>query len=215
MASTVGSDNEVVQIDEEWLGHIANPTSPYPLKMFTEQSYYYSFWQNAEHSIVLIDESGRIVSANPRFLTLVDKTLAELNEKSFYDLIDKRFFKRDFINIEAIINSKVYSYNAKSQLKTSKGDKGLVPVKVVATRVPATLHHPFRHIIVQLYEMPDSVIVRNKEVVALEHEADGWKSILRQPWFLKSAFWLIALFAILISLSGNLLPLLEKLIEKI
>lgn len=207
-------DNEVVYPDEEWLAHIHNVNTPYSHKMFTDQAYHFSFWQNAEHSIILINEEGQIISANPRFCNLVDTTLAEIKDKSFYELIDSRFFKRDLVNIEAIIDSKVYSYINRSQIKTNKKKRSLIPVKVVATRVPATLNHPFRHIIVHLYEMPDATIVRNREVVDLQNEADGWRGILRQPWFLKSAFWLIALLAILISLSGNLLPLLEKLIEK-
>lgn len=211
----VEAEEEVVRVDDEWLEHIHNPATPYSHKMFTDQSYHFSFWQNAEHSIILIDEEGKIISANPRFCNLIDSTLAQVRGSSFYELIDSRFFKRDLVNIEAIIDSRVYSYINRSQLKTNKKKQSLIPVKVVATRVPATLNHPFRHIIVHLYEMPDATIVRNREVVSLEAEADGWKGIIRQPWFIKSAVWLIALLAILISLSGNLLPIIEKLIDKI
>lgn len=208
-------DDEVVYADEEWLAHIHNPNTPYPHKMFTDQAYHFSFWQNAEHSIILIDEAGKIISANPRFCNLIDTTLAEIKGNSFYELIDSRFFKRDLVNIEAIIDSKVYSYINRSQIKTNKKKTNLIPVKVVATRVPATLNHPFRHVIIHLYEMPDATIIRNREVVDLQMQADGWKGVLRQPWFIKSAIWLVALLAILISLSGNLLPLIEKLIDKI
>lgn len=203
----------LVQPDEAWMEHIKKSTTPNSHKMFTDQSYHFSFWQNAEHSIILIDEHGNILAANPRFLNLTGTSFADLRDRSFFEMIDVRFFKRDLVNIEAIIDSKVYSYINKTQIKTKNKNKNLIPVKVVATRVPATLNHPFRHIVVHLYEMPDAVIVRNKEVQDMQ--PFEWKKLFLQPWFVKSAMWLIGLLAILISLSGQLQPIIHKLIEKL
>lgn len=203
----------LVRPNLEWLEHIQHPDTPNSHKMFTDQSYHYSFWQNAEHSIVLIDESGKFIDANPRFLDLVGATFAELEGKSFFDLVDARFFKRDSVNIRAIIDSKIYSYINMTQLKHKKKQKNLIPVKVVATRIPATLNHPFRHIIIHLYSMPDSVIIPNKEV--LDMQPFEWKSLIMQPWFIKSTFFLVGLLSILIALSGHLTPILDKLLDKL
>lgn len=205
-------DTMMVKPDEEWLKHIQKPNTPNSHKMFTDQSYHLSFWQNAEHSIILIDEHGIIIAANPRFQNLTNTTFADLKNRCFYDMIDSRFFKRDRVNIEAIIDSKVYSYISKTQLTRHK-KHNLIPVKVVATRVPATVNHPFRHIIIHLYEMPEAVIVRNKEVEGLG--PFNWKQLLLQPWFIKSAFWLLALITTLIAISGHLHPIINKLLEKL
>lgn len=208
-------DNEkkLVKADETWLEYIKKDDTPNSHKMFTDQSYHYSFWQNAEHSIILIDEKGNIISCNPRFLTLTGNTLAQLKGCNFYDMIDRRYFRADQINLEAIVNSNIYSHVGKTQIATNRKDKHLIPVKMVATRVPSTLNHPFRHLVVHLYEMPDAVIVRNREVQDMQ--PFEFKRLFLQPWFVKSAMWLIGLLAILISLSGQLQPLLHKLIEKL
>lgn len=206
-------ETELVHADESWLEHIKKSSTPNSHKMFTDQSYHFSFWQNAEHSIILIDERGNIIAANPRFLDLTGTSFADLKTRSFFDMIDSRFFKRDRVNIEAIVDSRVYSYINKTQLQANKRNKNLIPVKVVATRVPATLNHPFRHIVIHLYEMPDAVIVRNKEVVDMQ--PFEWKRLFMQPWFVKSVIWLFGLIAVLTAISGQLQPILHKLIEKL
>lgn len=206
-------EKKLVRADDEWLDHIKKDDTPNSHKMFTEQSYHFSFWQNAEHSIILIDEDGNIISCNPRFLTLTGNTLAALKGCNFYDMIDRRYFRSDQTNLEAIIDSNIYSHVGRTQIVANRKDKHLIPVKMVATRVPSTLNHPFRHLVIHLYEMPDAVIVRNKEVQDMQpYEL---KRLLMQPWLIKSAMWLIGLLAILISLSGQLQPILHKLIEKI
>lgn len=205
--------NEIVKVDNSWLEHISREDSPKSHRMFTDQSYHFSFWQNAEHSIILIDEDGNIITANPRFLTLTGNTLAELQECNFFDMIDRKNFRRDQANIEAIIDSNIYSYVSKTKILSKSSKKDYIPVKVVATRVPSTLNHPFRHIIVHLYEMPDKRVVKNSEVTDME--PFEWKRLFSQVWFVKMCFWLVGLLAVLVSLSGHLQPILEKLLEKI
>lgn len=203
---------DVVKADEEWLEHIREEDAPFSHKMFTDASYHMSFWQKANHGIILIDEEGEIITANPYFCDLVGKSLAELRNESFYKLIDGRYFKKDIININEVINSAAYSYQSDTQL-TKKTN--LVPVRILATRVPATLSHPFRHIIIHLYKLRDVHIVKNPEYEKTKNYIFGWKEIVMQPWFIKSAFALLALLSILISLSGHLVPILEKLMEKL
>lgn len=205
--------DELVRADRNWLEHILDADSPKSHRMFTEQSYHYSFWQNAEHSIVLIDEDGNIITANPRFLTLTGNTLPELQECNFFDMIDRKHFRRDQANIEAIIDSNIYSYVSKTKILGKNSKKDYIPVKVVATRVPSTLNHPFRHIVIHLYEMPDKRVVKNSEVTDME--PFEWKRLFTQVWFVKMCFWLVGLLAILISLSGHLHPILEKIMEKL
>lgn len=203
---------DVVHPDEEWLEHIKEDDAPFSHKMFTDGSYHSSFWQNANHGIILIDEEGEIITANPYFCDLVGKSISELRHQSFYKLIDGRYFKKDILNINEVINSAAYSYQSDTQL-VKKED--LVPVRVLATRVPATLSHPFRHIIIHLYKLRDRHIVRNPEYEKTKNYVYGWKELFLQPWFVKCAFVFLTILVILISLSGHLVPILEKLLLKL
>lgn len=202
---------DTVRVDEEWLEHIKEENTPYSHKMFTDPSYHLSFWQKANHGIVLIDEEGSIITANPYFCDLVDKSISELRHESFYKLIDARYFKKDILNINEVINSAAYSYQSDTQL--TKQTK-LVPVRILATRVPSTLSHPFRHIIIHIYRLRDVHIVKNPEYEKTKNYIFGWKELLLQPWFIKSAFVFLTILAVLLSLSGHLVPILEKLLLK-
>lgn len=201
----------VVKADDQWLKHIKEEDAPFSHKMFTDSSYHMTFWEKANHGIILIDEEGDIISANPYFCDMVGKTISELRHQSFYKLIDSRYFKKDILNIEEVINSAVYSYQSDTQLIKHKN---LVPVRVLATRVPATLSHPFRHIIIHLYRLRDVQIIKNPDYEKTKNYIYGWKELFLQPWFVKCAFIFLSLLAILVSLSGHLVPILEKLLLK-
>lgn len=203
---------DVVRADEEWLEHIKDENAPFSHKMFTDPSYHSSFWQRANHGIILIDEEGSIITANPYFCDLVGKAIGELRGQSFYQLIDEKYFKRDILNINEVIDSAAYSYQSNTQIGHHKN---LIPVQLLATRVPATLSHPFRHIIIHLYKLGNTYIVKNPEYEKTKNHIYGWKELALQPWFIKLAFIFLTILVILISLSGHLVPILEKLLLKV
>lgn len=195
---------------DEWLQHIYQEGTPESHKMFTEQSYYDSFWRTAEHGVVLCDEEGTIISCNPYFLDMVDSQLDDAKGKSIYNLISERFLKQDYTNIKAIINSSIYSYSNDNELKNKSGND-LIPVRIVATRVPSSLHYPFKHLIIHFYEMKKN---ETFEFNPSKTEEMTWKKIVMQPWFIKCSFAIIALIVVLISISGQLFPILQKILEK-
>ena len=197
---------------DEWLQHIYQEGTPESHKMFTEQSYHDSFWRTAEHGIVLCDTEGNIIACNPYFLDLVESQLDDVLDKSIYNLISERFLKQDYTNIKAIINSRIYSYSNDNELINHDGNE-LIPVRIVATRVPSSLHYPFKHLIIHFYEMKKTGAF---EITTLHNRVDEmtWKKLVMQPWFIKCSFAIIALIVVLISISGQLFPILQKLLEK-
>ena len=202
---------DLVKPDEEWLSHINDENTPFLHKMFTDASYHSSFWEKANHGIILIDEAGNIITANPYFCNIIGKSIGELRNQSFYRLIDEKYFKRDIVNINEIIDSAAYSYQSDTQVVNHQN---LIPVQILATRVPATLSHPFRHIIIHLYKLGSTHIVRNPNYEKTKNYIYGWKELFMQPWFVKCAFVFLTILIILISLSGHLVPILEKLLLK-
>lgn len=207
-------EKNLIYPDPQWLEHIQSTTNyvPNSHRMFTDSSYHLSLWENAEHSILLISEDGKILSANPHFCDLVHQTMGELHNESFFKLIDKKYFKRDIINLNEIINSNVYIYDSGTQLQDT--DKKLIPVRMIATRVPASLNHPFRHLVVQIYELTDTHIVKNPEYEKIKNHVFGWKELILTPWFVKLVFIFLIVLSILIALTGDLVPLVEKIIHK-
>lgn len=203
---------DLVKPDETWLEHINDDNTPFSHKMFTDPSYHSSFWEKANHGVILIDEEGNIITANPYFCNLVGKSIGELRNQSFYQLIDERYFKRDILNINEIIDSAAYSYQSDTQVINHKT---LIPVQILATRVPATLSHPFRHIIVHMYKLGGAQIVKNPSYEKTKNYIYGWKELVFQPWFIKLAFIFLTILVVLISLSGQLVPILEKLLLKV
>lgn len=212
--STPLTDKDIVRPDKEWLEHIQTTKSSYSHRIFTEYSYYLSFWQNAEHSIILIDEEGKIIACNPHFCDLVGQTVAELKKRSFFELIDRKHFKRDIVNMQEVIDSSVYTYSADTQLENQNIHSNKIPVQLIVTRIPATLSHPFRHIVIHIYELHDATIVRNPTYEKVKNNIYGWKELFLQPWFVKLAFVFLIILMILITLSGHLIPVVDKLLEK-
>lgn len=180
--------------------------------MFTSQSYYDSFWATAEHGIILCDNKGKIISANPYMRDLLHAQLSDLQSRNIFTLISERFLKQDYTNINAIINSNIYSYSTDNEFKEPHNPTKLIPVHIVATRVPSSLHQPFQHLIIHIYEMRGAVLYDN--IPSSIKESGDWKSIIKQPWFLKWCFALLSLIIILTSISGQLFPLIQKILEK-
>lgn len=180
--------------------------------MFTCQSYFDSFWATAEHGIIICDKQGKIISANPYMRDLLHCSLADIQKANLFNLISERFLKQDYTNIMSIINSDIYSYSTDNEFKEPSNPASLIPVHIVATRVPSSLQHPFQHLIIHIYEMRGAVFY-DRMPPQLKETTD-WKTIFKQPWFLKWCFALISLIIILTGISGQLFPLIQKLIEK-
>lgn len=203
---------ELVKHDDEWIEYIKGDNVPLPHKMFTDQSYFDSFWQHAEHGIILCAHDGKILSANSYMRDMLHAQLSELQGENIFNLISERFLKQDYTNISAIIKSTIYSYSTDNEMKEPKNPSNLIPVHIVATRVPSSVKHPFRHLIIHIYEMK-GVVFYDRMPNSLKDSTD-WKSIVKQPWFLKWCFALVALIIILTSISGQLFPLIQKALEK-
>lgn len=205
-----------VACDTEWIDYIKGSNAMASHVMFSSQSYLDSFWIHAEHGIFLLDENTNIIDANPYFLDMLDCTLAEVQTKKLADITPNEFHRTDFTNINAIILGKQYSYTKDSEL-TKKMDKGnLIPVKLVATRVPSSLNYPFKHIIVQVYPRLNYDDMKKFGLTYTEDKSllSIFKSLLFQPWFTKSLFALIAFICIILAFSGDLAMVINKCIDK-
>lgn len=207
--------NSVVRSDKEWLEISENAEVP-ATRMFTSESYYRSFWDLAEHGVVLVDNNKQIIYANPYFVHLIGITGAELIGMHISEIVDTRYWNVDNVNMNTLIRGGQYSYSNEEHIVRHAGrNNELIQVRVIVTRVPSTLTEDFQHFIVQIYKIERAVQVNGQPFVNQNEQSytNIFKNLLMQPWFIKTALWFLAILVIMLTLSGNLMPVIEKLLN--
>ena len=207
--------NSVVRSDKEWLEVSENAEVP-ATRMFTSESYYRSFWDLAEHGVVLVDNNKQIIYANPYFVHMIGITSAELIGMHISDIIDTRYWNVDNVNMNTLIRGGQYSYsNEEHIVRHANKNNELIQVRVIVTRVPSTLTADFQHFIVQVYKIERAVQVNGQPFVNQNEQSytNIFKNLLMQPWFIKTALWFLAILVVMLTLSGNLMPVIEKLLN--
>lgn len=207
--------NSVVRSDKEWLEVSENAEVP-ATRMFTSESYYRSFWDLAEHGVVLVDNNKQIIYANPYFVHMIGITGAELIGMHISEIVDTRYWNVDNVNMNTLIRGGQYSYSNEEHIVRHAGrNNELIQVRVIVTRVPSTLTADFQHFIVQIYKIERAVQVNGQPFVNQNEQSytNIFKNLLMQPWFIKTALWFLAILVIMLTLSGNLMPVIEKLLN--
>lgn len=207
--------NSVVRSDKEWLEVSENAEVP-ATRMFTSESYYRSFWDLAEHGVVLVDNNKQIIYANPYFVHMIGVTSAELIGMHISEIVDTRYWNVDNVNMNTLIRGGQYSYSNEEHIVRHAGrNNELIQVRVIVTRVPSTLTADFQHFIVQIYKIERAVQVNGQPFVNQNEQSytNIFKNLLMQPWFIKTALWFLAILVIMLTLSGNLMPVIEKLLN--
>lgn len=207
--------NSVVRSDKEWLEISENAEVP-ATRMFTSESYYRSFWDLAEHGVVLVDNNKQIIYANPYFVHMIGITGAELIGTHISEIIDTRYWNVDNVNMNTLIRGGQYSYsNEEHIVRHANKNNELIQVRVIVTRVPSTLTADFQHFIVQVYKIERAVQVNGQPFVNQNEQSytNIFKNLLMQPWFIKTALWFLAILVVMLTLSGNLMPVIEKLLN--
>lgn len=207
--------NQAVRADEDWMVTAAkSPNSS--SRMFTSESYYRGFWELAEHGIVIMDRDKNIIEANPAFVQMVGVSAAELEGRNIADFINPRNWNSDCANMNALIKGRCYSYTTEENINHFENNHtDLVPVRVIVTRVPSTLTEDFQHFVAQVYKIEKAIHIDGSPFVNQigQSYTNIFKNLLMQPWFIKTALWFLAILVIALTLSGNLMPVLEKLIH--
>ena len=204
-----------VRADQDWLEDTANsPVSS--VRMFTSESYHRSFWDLAEHGIVLLDADKNIIEANPYFVQLVGMSAADLEGKNISEIVTTRHWRTDNVNLNALIKGSYYSYtNEEEIIHIGVKSTDLVHVRIIVTRVPSTLTDEFQHFLVQVYKIEKAIQIDGQPFVnqANQTYSNIIKNLLMQPWFVQTALWVLLVLILALTLSGNLMPLIEKFLN--
>lgn len=207
--------NQAVRADEEWLDAAATSANS-SSRMFTSESYYRGFWELAEHGIVIMDRNKNIIEANPAFVQMVGVSAAELEGRNVADFINPRNWNGDCANMNALIKGRCYSYTTEENINHFENNRvDLLPVRVIVTRVPSTLTDEFQHFVAQIYKIERAIQIDGQPFINYNSQTYGniFKNLLSEQWFVKTALWFLCILVIMLTLSGNLMPIIEKLMH--
>lgn len=197
------------KVKSEWLEHISHKDTPISHKMFTSQSYYDAFWERCEHGVLLLDEECRVVDANPFILDLLGTNLVEIKSKCLQDIISERTIRADYTNIVSIIKANQYSYETKTDVNHKFKGVKMIPVKLIAMRVPSSLNYPFKHVIVNIYDIKDAVVYNEYDYISNKSWSDLLKLYFAKGWVTKWLLLLITVIILFLGFSGKLMELMN------
>lgn len=203
----------LVTPDKQWIKDSADFAYS-SARMFTSQSYHRSFWSLLEHGVVLIDKEYHIIEANPYFVSLLGISGAELIGRDIREFISDEFVRTDTVVMNSLIEGLDSSYIHDEEIICQENRRRVpVPVRIIITRVPSQLLEDFQHFIVQVYKIEKTAHIGTQQYIKKLDQSWGdiFKALFLQPWFVKNFWWIAILVMFILILSGNLLPIVDKL----
>ena len=131
---------------------------------------------------------------------------------SLKDFVADGSFREDRRMIETMVKGAMYSGMTEERWNYRLNPNGpFIPVRLIATRIPSTLSKPFRHIIIQIYDLRTQKYTTDGS----EFSDKGWMEIVK--YLLVKHFGKIfaAFIALLmcLALNGGLGNTVEKVID--
>lgn len=207
----------LVEHNENWINLIKSGNATDSQRMFTSESYYQAFWENADHGILLIDEDGNIIDANTAFLDLVHSDIVDVTSKSIRELLPYLQYRKDAQVLRSIVLGKRGTFSKEEEINYEFNEHQQIPVRLVVTRIPSELGQTFKHVVVHVYDLRDPHFGfdqpnSNPDTVYKELTwSDVGKKLIVEHF---SAFCaIIGLLLLLAALTGNFGNLVEKTLE--
>ena len=201
-----------VEGSEEWIKHIKSSGSTDAQRMFSSESYFMSLWENAPHGMALVSEDATIIDANQAFSELLGIDYDQVLGLSLKDFVADGAFREDRRMIETMVRGAMYSGMTEERWNYRLNPNGpFIPVRLIATRIPATLSRPFRHIIIQIYDLRNQKY--NPEGTDFSNKS--WSEIIKML-FVKHFGKIVIFFSMLITflaLGGKLGDTIDKFFD--
>ena len=149
----MGELNNHIDGYQEWINHLQGDDSSTAQRMFSSESYYKTFWEYSLNGVIIIDECGTIIEANPAFCDLLGLTFNEVHGENIKRFVADGEFREDMRIIDTLVVGKAIDVVKEEYVKFKFKDGGpFVPVRLKAVRIPTTINGKFRHILVQFYD---------------------------------------------------------------
>lgn len=201
-----------VEGSEEWFNHIKTEDSTDAQRMFSSESYFKSLWENAPHGMALVSEDATIIDANHSFCELLGIDYDQALGLCLKDFVADGSFREDRRMIETMVKGAMYSGMTEERWNYRLNPNGpYIPVRLIATRIPSTLSKPFRHIVIQIYDLRTQKYTTDGS----EFSDKGWMEIIKYL-FVKHFGKIFAAFLVLMTcmaLNGRLGDAVDKIID--
>lgn len=212
MAATKGKNKGIVQHDDKWIEHISQPDAPTSHRMFSSESYYRSFWEDAQNGILIVDSQGEILEANPYMVRLLESTNADVEQCNVKDILPSdSWTATDYTNFTDLLNGKRYNFSDDTLVSRANDKRKQVAVRIVVTRVPSSLSLPFQHYVIHVFELERMTDYTNFMNKREESWLDLAKTIIKDKF--NTLAWLIFGVICVYWLSGSLGDVTLKVFE--
>ena len=204
--------HRMVEGSNEWLNHIKSNESTEAQRMFSSESYFTSLWQHSHHAMAIVSEDGTIVDGNPAFCNLLGIEYNECLGLKIKNFVADGQFRQDMRMIQTMVCGRMYQGQTEQRWNFRLNPNGpFIPVRLKATRIPANLTRPFRHIIIQVYDLRST----RYDMQGNNWVNQGWQQILKYlviQHFGKICGIIMTLL-ILLALIGTLGQTIDRIID--
>ena len=203
---------KIVQGSKEWMNYIQGGEATDGQCMFSSQSYYDSFWEDAAHGIAIISETGEVIDANPAFCQLLDIPYNETCGLHIRDFVADGAWREDMRTIDTIAIGRLGGTTTEERWKFHLNNNGpFIPVRIRAVRIPTNRAQAFKHIILHVYDLRSTRYDAQGTNWSNKQWSEIWKEVFMNH-FGKIAIVLITLL-VLLGLNGTLGDTIDKAIK--
>ena len=196
----------------EWFDFITTDAATTSQKMFSSESYYKTFWEHSLHPIAIVREDGRIVEANPAFCQLIGIETHQATGINIRNLVADGEFREDMRMIDTMFLGQMIEGVTEERWNFRLDSHGpYIPVRLKAMRIPATHNKPFRHIIIQVYDLRSTKYDMQGKNWANKKSRELVKELLMEHFGKILFAFMILLF--LLGLNGSLGDTIDKVID--
>lgn len=138
----------------DWHDFITTGNATASQKMFSSESYYTTFWEHSLHAMAIVNEEGKIIEANPAFCQLIGFESHQATGINIRNLVADGEFREDMRMIDTMFLGQMIEGVTEERWNFRLDSHGpYIPVRLKAMRIPANRNRPFKHIIIQVYDL--------------------------------------------------------------
>lgn len=196
----------------DWLEFIKSDAATDSQKMFSSESYYTTFWDHSLHALAIVNEEGEIIEANPAFCQLIGIENHQVKRINIRKLVADGEFREDMRMIDTMFLGQMIEGVTEERWNFRLDSHGpYIPVRLKAMRIPANRNRPFKHIIIQVYDLRSTKYDMQGKNWANKKAPELAKELLMEHFGkILVAFMLLL---VLLGLNGSLGETIDKIID--
>ena len=196
----------------DWFDYITTDAATASQKMFSSESYYTTFWEHSLHALAIVSEDGRILEANPAFCQLIGIETHQATGINIRNLVADGEFREDMRMIDTMFLGQMVEGVTEERWNFRLDSHGpYIPVRLKAMRIPANRNRPFKHIIIQVYDLRSTKYDMQGKNWSNKKTGELAKELLMEHF--GKILVALMLLLILLGLNGSLGETIDRVID--